>query len=158
MSQARNPLIYILRAPDDSSSLYLMPEHMRPPVRVFLQCFVIAFTMLIGFRHIFSALVAAQISGTRATQVVLSDASAQQPQTGNVAYTLPTERTFLLNVPTGYKHEEPHPLVLSFHGGQSPPALQLTGSRTDTRSPVRQPAVSVKSNSASPSSLIHPLT
>lgn len=79
--------------------------------------------MLIGFKHIFLALLASQISSTAATQVVLSDASAEQPQTGNIAYMLPTERTFLLNVPTEYKHEEPHPLVLSFHGGQSSMAL-----------------------------------
>lgn len=100
-----------------------MPGRMRSSVRVFLQCFVIVFIMLFGFRHIFPALLASQIGGTRATQVVLSDASAEQPQTGNVAYTLPTERTFLLNVPAAYKHEEPHPLVLSFHGGQSPVEL-----------------------------------
>lgn len=92
-------------------------------VRVPLQCFVIVSIMLFGFKHIFPALLASQISVTRATQVVLSDASAEQPQTGNVAYTLPTERTFLLNVPAAYKHEEPHPLVLSFHGGQSPVVL-----------------------------------
>lgn len=96
---------------------------MRSAVRVFLHCFVIVCIMLFGFRHIFPALLASQISATGATQVVLSDASAEQPQTGNVAYTLPTERTFLLNVPDAYKHEEPHPLVLSFHGGQSPVEL-----------------------------------
>ncbi|KAL1864919.1 hypothetical protein VTK73DRAFT_5605 [Phialemonium thermophilum] len=48
----------------------------------------------------------------RASQVVLSEG----PPVGNVAYTLPTERTFLLNVPTTYAHGEPYPLVLSFHG------------------------------------------
>ena len=47
------------------------------------------------------------------SQVILSS----KPTTGNVAYTLPTERTFLLNVPAAYDHEELHPLVLSFHGG-----------------------------------------
>ncbi|KAH8893470.1 alpha/beta-hydrolase, partial [Thozetella sp. PMI_491] len=41
---------------------------------------------------------------------------ASAPTTGNIAYTLPTERTFLLNVPEVYDHDEPHPLVLSFHG------------------------------------------
>lgn len=40
------------------------------------------------------------------------------PATGNIAYTLPTERTFLLNVPEAYQHREQHPLVLSFHGGE----------------------------------------
>lgn len=101
---------------------YLMPGRMKFPVRVSLQCFVLVFIMWFGFKHIFPALLASQISVTRATQVVLGDAS-EQPQTGNVAYTLPTERTFLLNVPAAYKHDEPHPLVLSFHGGQSPMVL-----------------------------------
>ena len=50
----------------------------------------------------------------RASQVVLSS----EPATGNIEYTLPTERTFLLNVPAHYNHGEPLPLVLSFHGGQ----------------------------------------
>jgi len=50
-----------------------------------------------------------------ASQVVLS---SSQPATGNIAYTLPTERTFLLNVPEAYEHGEAHPLVLSFHGGE----------------------------------------
>jgi polyhydroxybutyrate depolymerase len=49
---------------------------------------------------------------TEASQVIFSP----RPVTGNVAYTLPTERTFLLNIPTAYNHEESHPLVLSFHG------------------------------------------
>lgn len=97
-----------------------MPGHLRLSVRVFLQCFIVVSIMLFGFSHIFPALLASQIGDTRATQVVLSDASDEQPQTGNVAYTLPTERTFLLNVPAAYKHEESHPLVLSFHGGKSP--------------------------------------
>ena len=51
----------------------------------------------------------------QASQVVLSE----QPQVGNVAYTLPTERTFLLNVPATYSHGEPYPLVMSFHGGNA---------------------------------------
>ena len=50
-----------------------------------------------------------------ASQLVL----AKQPAVGNVAYTLPTARTFLLNVPAAYSHGMPHPLVLSFHGGNS---------------------------------------
>lgn len=50
-----------------------------------------------------------------ASQVVLSS----NPKTGNVKYVLPTERTFLLNVPTSYKHGDALPLVLSFHGGRS---------------------------------------
>lgn len=95
-----------------------MPGRIGSSVRVFLLYFVIVFIMLLGFRHIFPALLASKIGGTIGTQIVLSDASAEQPQTGNVAYTLPTERTFLLNVPAAYKHDEPHPLVLSFHGGQ----------------------------------------
>jgi poly(3-hydroxybutyrate) depolymerase len=49
----------------------------------------------------------------RASQVTLSS----KPPTGNVPHSLPTERTFLLNVPAAYTHGEPHPLVLSFHGG-----------------------------------------
>ncbi|EOO03297.1 putative poly(3-hydroxybutyrate) depolymerase protein [Phaeoacremonium minimum UCRPA7] len=47
-----------------------------------------------------------------ASQVVLSE----EPAVGNVAYVLPTERTFLLNIPTTYSHDEQYPLVLSFHG------------------------------------------
>jgi poly(3-hydroxybutyrate) depolymerase len=50
----------------------------------------------------------------QASQLILSS----QPRTGNVAYTLPTERTFLLNIPEDYVHGEPYPLVLSFHGGE----------------------------------------
>ena len=53
----------------------------------------------------------------QATQVVLVD----EPQVGNVAYTLPTDRTFLLNVPATYSHGELYPLVLSFHGGNGTP-------------------------------------
>lgn len=49
---------------------------------------------------------------TKASQVIIS----AQPATGNVEYTLPTERTFLLNVPETYDHEDSYPLVLSFHG------------------------------------------
>lgn len=96
-----------------------MPGRVRSSVQVFLQYFVIVFIMLFGFKHVFPVLFVSQIGATSGTQVVLSDASAEQPQTGNVAYTLPTQRTFLLNVPAAYQHEEPHPLVLSFHGGQS---------------------------------------
>ncbi len=44
-------------------------------------------------------------------------AFTSKPPTGNVEYILPTERTFLLNVPEAYKHGEPHPVVFSFHGG-----------------------------------------
>jgi poly(3-hydroxybutyrate) depolymerase len=96
---------------------------MKFPIYLFLQCFGIVSIMLLGFKHIFPALLASHASGASPAQVVLSDASTEQPQTGNVAYALPTERTFLLNVPAAYKHEEPHPLVLSFHGGKSPLAL-----------------------------------
>lgn len=55
-----------------------------------------------------------------ASQVVLSgphSSSESFPVRGNLKYTLPTERTFLLNVPDTYEQEESHPLVLSFHGG-----------------------------------------
>jgi poly(3-hydroxybutyrate) depolymerase len=63
-------------------------------------------------------LFASRIGLSSASQVVLTDAVVNVPQTGNVAYTLPTERTFLLNVPAAYEHGgEPYPLVLSFHGG-----------------------------------------
>ncbi|PVH72476.1 carbohydrate esterase family 1 protein [Cadophora sp. DSE1049] len=48
-----------------------------------------------------------------ASQVILSSSN---PATGNIAYRLPTERTFLLNVPNSYKHGESHPVVFSFHG------------------------------------------
>lgn len=63
----------------------------------------------------------------KASQVVLDNSQAGQaehlntavaPPTGNIPYTLPTERTFLLNVPEAYEHGEKHPLVLSFHGGE----------------------------------------
>lgn len=94
-----------------------MPGRVKSSIRFFLQWFSVAFIMELGLKHIFPALLASQASFTGATQIVLSDASAEGPQTGNVAYTLPTERTFLLNVPAAYQHEEPHPLVLSFHGG-----------------------------------------
>lgn len=45
-------------------------------------------------------------------------AISSKPVTGNIVYTLDTERTFLLNVPKSYDVEESYPLVLSFHGGQ----------------------------------------
>lgn len=68
-----------------------------------------------------STLLAA--SFRKASQVVLNLNNHLEgltaPKTGNIPYTLPTERTFLLNVPETYKHEEAHPLVLSFHGGKS---------------------------------------
>lgn len=60
----------------------------------------------------------------KASQVVLGNGQAEgltaavALSTGNIAYTLPTERTFLLNVPETYQHEEKYPLVLSFHGGE----------------------------------------
>ncbi|KAL3426108.1 hypothetical protein PVAG01_02899 [Phlyctema vagabunda] len=74
-------------------------------------------------------------ASTQASQVILS-----APATGNVAYTLPSERTFLLNVPAAYVHEKAHPLVLSFHGAGgfsekqqritelSDPSLSIAGS------------------------------
>jgi polyhydroxybutyrate depolymerase len=53
-----------------------------------------------------------------ASQVVLSGLRPLRPPTGNIPYTLPTERTFLLNVPPTYDDAEKYPLVLSFHGGK----------------------------------------
>jgi poly(3-hydroxybutyrate) depolymerase len=58
----------------------------------------------------------------KASQLVLSS----QPLTGNVAYTLLTERTFLLNIPEDYVHGEPYPLVLSFHGGEQSFLFNIT--------------------------------
>jgi poly(3-hydroxybutyrate) depolymerase len=63
--------------------------------------------VLINFFLVVASLV-------QASQLVLSS----QTRTGNVAYTIPTERTFLLNIPEDYVHGEPYPLVLSFHGGE----------------------------------------
>lgn len=40
-------------------------------------------------------------------------------QLGNSEIVLQTGRTCLLNVPDTYKHGQLHPLVLSFHGGES---------------------------------------
>lgn len=63
-----------------------------------------------------TALLTASLS--KASQVLTGGGGGgAEPPTGNIAYTLPTERTFLLNVPEAYKHGEEHPLVLSFHGG-----------------------------------------
>lgn len=64
-------------------------------------------------------LFALGVQSALASQVVLSGfgPNISPPAKGNVKYTLPTERTFLLNVPDSYNHEESHPLVLSFHGG-----------------------------------------
>lgn len=77
-------------------------------------------------------LLVAQLA--QASQIVLSS----QPKTGNIKYMLPTERTFLLNVPEAYSGE-PLPLVLSFHGAHgnslrqqmvtelSDPSLKIAG-------------------------------
>lgn len=62
-----------------------------------------------------TALLTASLS--KASRVLTGGGGGAEPPTGNIAYTLPTERTFLLNVPEAYKHGEEHPLVLSFHGG-----------------------------------------
>lgn len=72
---------------------------------------------------------------TGASQVVLTDDDivANGPRTGNIPYTLPTERTFLLNVPAAYRHGEPHPLVLSFHGGESKHPQRRTSHTNLTR-------------------------
>lgn len=66
------------------------------------------------------SLLALGASSALASQIVLSSPPAHisGPTTGNVKYTLPTERTFLLNVPTAYDQAESYPLVLSFHGGE----------------------------------------
>lgn len=75
-------------------------------------------------RGLFPALLAADLGRVSQVPIVNQDASlSTEPATGNIPYILPTERTFLLNVPESYKHEEPHPLVLSFHGGE--PFLSL---------------------------------
>ncbi|KAK9425705.1 putative Ferulic acid esterase [Seiridium unicorne] len=88
-------------------------------------------------RYIVSALGA---SAALASQVVLSPpVQAVLPATGNLKYALPTERTFLLNVPPAYDHTESYPLVISFHGAGgfsekqqritelSDPALRIAG-------------------------------
>lgn len=54
-----------------------------------------------------------------ASQIVLSSSAyTAVPAIGNVKYILPSERKFLLNVPSTYEHEASYPLVLSFHGGK----------------------------------------
>ncbi|KAH6657399.1 ferulic acid esterase [Truncatella angustata] len=85
--------------------------------------------------------LALSASTVLASQIVLSrpSLSPHAPATGNVKYALPTERTFLLNVPPTYDHADSHPLVLSFHGAGgfsekqqritelSDPALRIAG-------------------------------
>lgn len=89
---------------------------------------------MVATGHLISSLLA---SGFRkASQITLlngvSGGLDTAPQTGNIPYILPTERTFLLNVPETYRHEEPHPLVLSFHGGEGHDQTpSLTGSQTN---------------------------
>ncbi|KAF3764326.1 alpha/beta-hydrolase [Cryphonectria parasitica EP155] len=41
----------------------------------------------------------------------------KEPRKGNIPFILDSGRTFLLNVPDAYDPGQPHPLVLSFHGG-----------------------------------------
>lgn len=65
----------------------------------------------------FTALLTASLSKASRVLTGGGGGGGAEPPTGNIAYTLPTERTFLLNVPETYKHGEEHPLVLSFHGG-----------------------------------------
>lgn len=80
--------------------------------------FLVKFALLIS-----SFAQASQVilsSGTPGISSNLPEDDVSSPATGNVKYVLPTERTFLLNVPKAYEHSESHPLVLSFHGGQSP--------------------------------------
>lgn len=74
---------------------------------------------MISFRDLSCVLLVAGLC--RASQVPIADhdvSLSTVPAKGNIPYILPTERTFLLNVPEAYKHGEPHPLVLSFHGGE----------------------------------------
>lgn len=74
---------------------------------------------MVAAGHILSALLG---NGLRMGQNPIGQTENElstTPQTGNIKYTLPTERTFLLNVPEAYEHEEAYPLVLSFHGGES---------------------------------------
>jgi poly(3-hydroxybutyrate) depolymerase len=58
------------------------------------------------------------LSGWTTASTSLSSA-VSSPPTGHVERVFPDERTFLLNVPEAYEHGVPHPLVLSFHGGES---------------------------------------
>lgn len=62
----------------------------------------------------------------QASQIIINSS----PPTGNVEYSLPSKRTFLLNVPESYKHGEPHPVVFSFHGGKFPTS-ELVNKFTD---------------------------
>lgn len=74
---------------------------------------------MVGPGRFVSTLLATSLD--KASQLVLGTQgldAATAPATGNIAYTLPTERTFLLNVPEDYQHGQQHPLVLSFHGGE----------------------------------------
>lgn len=74
---------------------------------------------MVGAGNFFSALLALG-SGDPSQNPLGNDEHqvSTGPRTGNILYTLPTERTFLLNVPEAYTNDEPLPLVLSFHGGK----------------------------------------
>lgn len=74
---------------------------------------------MMSIKGLSCALLAASLGRAWQIPIVGHDASLDsKPATGNIPYKLPTERTFLLNVPDAYAHGEPHPLVLSFHGGE----------------------------------------
>lgn len=70
---------------------------------------------------IFTLLAANIIRATSQHQAALSPTS---PSTGNILYTLPNAREFLLNVPPTYTADIPLPLVLSFHGAHGMSAHQ----------------------------------
>lgn len=75
---------------------------------------------MVAVGNILSSLFAA--GSWHASQTLLGDVEhslSSTPPTGNIPYVLPSERTFLLNVPEDYTHDDPLPLVLSFHGGES---------------------------------------
>lgn len=74
---------------------------------------------------ILSALLAANaVHASLPPQLALNPTTTTAPATGNIPYTLPSERVFLLNVPPSYTHGEPAPLVLSFHGASGFSARQ----------------------------------
>lgn len=74
------------------------------------------------------------IAGIAGLSLASQDILSIIPATGNIAYQLPTERTFLLNVPDSYIHGEPHPVVFSFHGGNLNCSLFSSGSCPDVNS------------------------
>lgn len=82
---------------------------------------------MVGVGNLFSALFAFNYGESSQNSLVAGNVPPLAvPVTGNIHYTLPTERTFLLNVPEAYTYDEPLPLVLSFHGGKSPISIFLS--------------------------------